>query len=37
MKEIIEYLKRTGIVGVCFEIGFGLFILVSFVRCALVG
>jgi hypothetical protein len=37
VKRILEALSRVDWIGLGFELGLGLFILVSFVRCAFKG
>ena len=35
MKAFLAWLAEQGIFGVLFELGLGLFVLISFVRCSL--
>ena len=34
MKNFIDWLHEVDIIGLCLEIGLGVFVLVSLVRCA---
>jgi hypothetical protein len=35
MKEFLKWLRETDLITLGLELGFGLFILISFVRCAI--
>lgn len=35
MRWFIEYVNDNGIIGVCLEVGVGLFCIISLVKCAL--